>query len=419
VALAQRQNEAAKDSDERKGTMRGSIKLRYKGKGDQPNSYRLIYDVRDPETGKRKRRWVTVRGTRDDADRKMTEILQSLNTHTYVDGSKMTLAEWLPRWLELAKSSKREKPLRASTISRYQNILDVRLLKGPLAAKPLQKITAADIEAYYASQKVSASTLTVDHAILNNAFRKAKASKLVTANPVADVEHRPRANRDERTEEAKRHAWCEADAARFMAKAREAGPQAAAFYALALDTGMRKSELGGLRWGSVDLEAGRVTVKEQLTQTGKLPAWGPTKGGRVRTIDIAAGTVALLKEHRRMQAELKMRNRQSYADFDLVFAKQWNDVRRRGEMLGHPLQLNNLGQREYAKLIRDAGVPRIKFHGLRHTCATLLLNSGEAVHNVSKRLGHKSVMMTMEVYAHLLDKQGKQMAATMGAILHG
>jgi len=76
-----------------------------------------------------------------------------------------------------------------------------------------------------------------------------------------------------------------------------------------------------------------------------------------------------------------------------------------------------MGEREYARLIRDAGVPRIKFPGLRHRCATLLLNSGEPAHNVSKRLGHSKVTMTMEVYAHLLEGSGKQMAATMGAIL--
>jgi integrase len=145
-----------------------------------------------------------------------------------------------------------------------------------------------------------------------------------------------------------------------------------------------------------------VTVKEQLTRTGATPTWGPTKTGTERVIDIAAGTVALLREHRRSQAELKMRNRATYADHGLVFAKEWTDMRRRGEMIGCPLQLNNIGEREYARLIHEAEVPR-KFHGLRHTCATLLLNSGEPVHNVSKRLGHSKVTMTMEVYTHLLE----------------
>lgn len=103
-----------------------------------------------------------------------------------------------------------------------------------------------------------------------------------------------------------------------------------------------------------------------------------------------------------------MKNRQSYADFDRVFAKQWNDVRKRGEMLGHPLQLNTLGRREYAGLMREAEVPWIKFHGLRHTCGTLVLNAGEPVHNVSKRLGQKSVMMTFEFYAHLFGDSGNR-----------
>ena len=102
-----------------------------------------------------------------------------------------------------------------------------------------------------------------------------------------------------------------------------------------------------------------------------------------------------------------------------MFAKDWTEVRRRSQMIGYPLQVNNLPQREFARLTREAGVKRIKFHGLRHTMATLLLNAGEAVHDVSKRLGPASVTVTMEVYAHCLEESGKQMAATMGAILHG
>jgi integrase len=102
----------------------------------------------------------------------------------------------------------------------------------------------------------------------------------------------------------------------------------------------------------------------------------------------------------------------------LVFAKEWSDLARNSDMLGFPLQMNNLGQREYAKLIKVAGVRRIKFHGLRHTCATLLLQAGTPVHVVSERLGHSKVAMTMEVYAHVLPDMQKDAAATLGALLH-
>jgi integrase len=79
--------------------------------------------------------------------------------------------------------------------------------------------------------------------------------------------------------------------------------------------------------------------------------------------------------------------------------------------------MNNLGQREFAQLIAAADVKRIKFHGLRHTCATLLLQARVPVHVVSERLGHASVAMTMEVYAHVLPDMQREAASTLGALL--
>jgi integrase len=112
-----------------------------------------------------------------------------------------------------------------------------------------------------------------------------------------------------------------------------------------------------------------------------------------------------------------MRNRATYADHGLVFAKDWSERQRTHDVLGQ-LQLNNIGERQYARLIKEAGVRRIKFHGLRHTCATLLLAAGTPVHVVSERLGHSKVSMTMEVYAHVLPGMQADAASTLGALLH-
>jgi len=81
--------------------------------------------------------------------------------------------------------------------------------------------------------------------------------------------------------------------------------------------------------------------------------------------------------------------------------------------------MKNLGQREFARIIEAAGIRRIKFHGLRHTCATLLLKARIPVHVVSRRLGHKKVEITTDIYAHVLPSMQEEAAAEMGSILYG
>jgi integrase len=103
-----------------------------------------------------------------------------------------------------------------------------------------------------------------------------------------------------------------------------------------------------------------------------------------------------------------MQRRPTHNDFGLVFTR--DD--------GEPLLMNNLGQREYAALIKAAHVKAIKFHGLRHTCATLLLQAGQPIHVVSERLGHAKVSMTLEVYAHVLPDMQADAADALGALLH-
>lgn len=87
------------------------------------------------------------------------------------------------------------------------------------------------------------------------------------------------------------------------------------------------------------------------------------------------------------------------------------------DTLGQPLQMNNLGQQEFRKVIEAAGVHTIKFHGLRHACATLLLKAGVPVPVVSERLGHKGVEITMDIYQHVLLDMQEDAAARLGAIL--
>jgi integrase len=138
-----------------------------------------------------------------------------------------------------------------------------------------------------------------------------------------------------------------------------------------------------------------------------------------RSLDLSAETVTPLKDHKRHQAELKMKNRTIYQDHGLVFAKEWDERYGRQDFLGLPLQANNLGEREFARIIRDATVRRISIHGLRHTSATLLLKAGVAAHVVQQRLGHKRIEMTLGIYAHALPSMQQDAARRLGVLLHG
>lgn len=111
-----------------------------------------------------------------------------------------------------------------------------------------------------------------------------------------------------------------------------------------------------------------------------------------------------------------MKHRTAYNDLGLVFCLEALHC---PESMGRPLHINNLGQREYSRVIQAAKVRPIKFDGLRRTCATLLLSPGEPVHVVSERLGHASPTMTLTVYAHCIGNMQQRAAATVGGLLHG
>jgi integrase len=390
--------------------MRGSIRKRYGGK-----SWALILDLGyqlDTKTGRLRRRqkWLTFQ-TRGAAEKELSERLRQVQRGEFIEPSDLTLGSWLTTWIGIATPK-----LRPASVVRYRNVVEA-IQAAPLGALALQRVSAADLETHYATVKASVSTAELHHTVLGRAFRKAKRDRLVLSNPATEVDDRPRRKRN--PEIARENCWSRDEARRYLDHVRTADPQDAALYALALDTGMRKSELCGLAWSSVDLDGATVTVERQLTKPGAVPTFGPPKNGRSRTISITGETVGLLRAHKTRQAETKMKNRQNYTDLGLAFAKRFGDLYQREAKLGHPLQSNNLGERSFARLCKAADVRRITFHGLRHTSATLLLAAGEPVHVVSERLGHSDVNVTLNCYAHVLPNHQRRAAETIGTLLYG
>jgi integrase len=293
------------------------------------------------------------------------------------------------------------------------------LLATPETAHPPRP--PGDLKAYYTSQQatLSSTTLAQYHTILHSALKAAQIEGLVIRNVASLVVGKPRIRRGHA--EVAHKCWEAHEARDFLAAAKLAGEHPAAFYSLALDSGARKGELCGLQWGDLDFEKGAVTFVRQLIETDEkgAPVYGPIKNDMPRTVDLSAETIALLKDHKRRQAELKMANRTIYKDHGLVFAKEWGERFQLKDFLGLPLQANNMGEREFARIIKAAKVKRISIHGPRHTSATLLLKAGVAPHVVQQRLGHKRIEMTLGIYAHALPSMQQDAARRLGALLHG
>ncbi len=134
---------------------------------------------------------------------------------------------------------------------------------------------------------------------------------------------------------------------------------------------------------------------------------GPTKNKKSRTIRLGIFTVEALKAHRKRQAEEVASAKGLWKDPDLVFSST----------IGTPLDPSNVVDRSFKPLLRGAGLPNIRFHDLRHACATLLLSEGVPVKVVQEVLGHSSVSVTMDVYSHVLPDMQEKAAAAMDGLL--
>jgi integrase len=165
------------------------------------------------------------------------------------------------------------------------------------------------------------------------------------------------------------------------------------FYALiylALATGARIGELLALRWRDIDLDRASLHVSRTARRvTGKGIAYSEPKTHRSRRpVALSPETVQVLREHRRAQAERRLELGPVYADNGLVFASP----------TGHPLDDSNL-RRAFGRIVAEAGLPRLRFHDLRHTAATLMLQAGVHPKVVSERLGHATVGITLDTYS--------------------
>ena len=356
--------------------MRGHITKRYR------NSYSIVLNLGvDPATGKRKQQWVSVKGTKREAEKRLSELLHQLDTDTFIRPGKTTLAEYLERWLrDYAKPN-----LSPRGFERYESIVRVHLIPG-LGSIPLTQLRPEHLQRHYTaklSEGLSALTVRYHHTVIHKALQTAVKWGLLSRN-VADGVDVPRARRNEM------QTWDEGDISRFLEVANKT-PYFALFHT-ALFTGMRRSELLGLKWKDVDLIFGEVSVTRSLhhLRDGSYVFTEPKSARSRRTIALSPSAILTLKEHKERQALDRAMLGIPLRDDDLVFST----------LEGKPLRPNTVS-RAWTMLAARAGVKVIRLHDARHTHASLMLKAGIHPKIVQERLGHASIQITLDTYSHV------------------
>jgi integrase len=363
----------------------------------------VVYDLARDENGRRRRRWKGGFATKREATAALTEIASRLQRGEYVEPSKQTLGVYLREWL-----IGRQATIRPSTLASYRMNVESHLAPA-LGSVPLQALTAATLNAFYSDMLadgrkhgrggLSARTVRYTHMILRRALSDAVRQQLLVRN-VADSASppRPRATAAMKT-------WSGPELRAFLDST--VSERFYAAFLLAATTGMRRGEVLGLHWRDLDLDAGRAAVTQTLIAVrGELMFSTPKTAKGRRLVALDAFTVAALREHRRSQLVERLSLGPDYQDRDLVFCQE------NGEPV-HPDRFSDL----FDRMVKAAGLPRVRFHDLRHTHATLALAAGVHPKVVSERLGHATVSITLDTYSHALPAMQEEAAERVAALV--
>jgi integrase len=361
--------------------VRGHIRER------SPGHWAIVIDVRDPETGKRRRKWHSFKGTKREAQ---VECARLIGEHkagkVNLAPVKITVAEFLAQWLDHMHLQ-----LGARAHERYTEIVTKNIVPL-LGGVSLAKLQPAMISAAYATALksgrcdgkggLSPETVLYLHRVLRQALAQAVKWDLLGRNP-ADAVDPPKTERRQMTA-------LDADGTAALI---EAARSSSLFIPilLAASCGIRRGEIAALRWRSVDLDRGTLSVVASAEQTSTTVREKPPKSGKGRSIKLPSLAVDELRRHRLQQAEQLLKLGVRLTDDHHVVARED----------GLPLQPRSLTD-AFRLFLGTHKLQRIRLHDLRHTHATQMLKSGVHPKVAQERLGHASISTTLDLYSHVL-----------------
>ncbi|MCH7667580.1 MAG: tyrosine-type recombinase/integrase [Acidobacteria bacterium] len=364
---------------------------RPKGTGnirERGGRFQATYSYMDA-TGRRRLRSETF-DTKTEARAWLTARLAEVATGRVSDPGTLTVGEYLQDWLGSLGMAQ----LEAATVSWYRSAV-IRHIIPALGGVKLSKLSAIQVEAFLAEKaengrldgKGGLGPVSVRrlHVTLRKALAAAVRKGMLATNPV-DLADKPKIPPVDVTESC----WTPEHMTAFLEATK--ADRLAPLWRTACMTGLRRSELCGLQWPDIDLDAGVLSVKRAMVQVdGKPILKGPKSASSRRAVDFDAGTVAVLRRWKVSQLEERLLAGTAWEQGDWVFTNE----------IGAPWRPDSL-TKTFLKTARATELPRTDVRGLRHAHATAMLRAGVHPKVVQERLGHSSIAVTMDIYSSVL-----------------
>ena len=375
--------------------MKGHIRER------SPGRWAIVLDLKDPQTGERRRKWHSFSGTKRQAQSECARLITQVESGLYQEPAKTTLADYLETWLESHRAN-----VAPRTFERYSQIVRATIVPH-LGAASLSKLAPQQISAAYAKALrsgrrdgkggLSSRSVLHMHRVLRLALEQALQWGLILRNP-ADLAKPPRVERKSML------ALDAAGTAALLAHFRPTRMYIPVL--LAALCGLRRGEIAALRWKHIEFDGAALSVSESLEQTKAGVRRKETKNSRARSVAIPALVLLELRQHRARQAEemLKLGVRLD-GDFPVVARED-----------GASLQPNSLTH-EFVRILAQSSLQRIRFHDLRHSHATQLLASGVHPKIAQERLGHSTIAITLDLYSHVMPGMQADAAARVDSAM--
>jgi len=333
--------------------------------------------------------------TREECKNWLTQMQKQARQGLTYGVSRQTMQEYILAWFETAQTALREK-----TVDQYKRMIRTRIIPG-LGSIRLVDLRLEHVERFYADMiqhQAGPQMVRYIHRVLHRALEKAVKQGYIPRNP-AHGAILPRIHRPEMS------VLEESQVSQFLVTVH--GTRNEALYQMAIATGMRQGELLGLKWADIDWNRGLVYVRRQVyrvTGKGFLFNEPKTNAGR-RIVFIGENVLKSLAEHHQRQ-NLEISHQKNWQDSDLIFPST----------IGTPMDSRNL-LREYYAALNQAGLPKIRFHDLRHTAASLLISHDIPINVVSRMLGHSRPSVTLDIYAHVYAGRQEEAAQIMSALV--